>query len=242
MKTVIIVQARMTSSRLPGKILKEVLGKPLLEYQIERLRRIHSADEIVIATTVNETDQPVVDLCERLGVSYFRGSEEDVLARYYGAALQYGADIVVRSTADCPVIDPEISENTIRYFLEHQHELDYVRIEKYPRGLDTEVFSFKVLEESYNEAQEKPEREHVTPFLYRNPERYRIKYINSNIDLSQYRWTVDTEEDYELIKRIIEKIYPVKKNFDLYDIINMLSENADLCLINKDVRQKKYDE
>lgn len=242
MKTVIIVQARMTSTRLPGKVLKTVLGKPLLEYQIERLRRIKSADEIVIATTINDTDQPIVDLCERLSVSYFRGSEDDVLARYHGVAKKYNADIVIRITSDCPVIDPMVCEEAITYFLENQSQYDYVRLEQYPRGLDTEVFSFNVLDECFREATDKPDREHVTPFIYRHPMRYRIKHITCGQDYSHHRWTVDTIEDFELIKRIIKKLYSINIMFNFVDILNVLKENPKWYYINAEIQQKKYGE
>jgi spore coat polysaccharide biosynthesis protein SpsF len=240
MKTVIIVQARMTSTRLPGKVLKTVLNKPLLEYQMERLRRISMVDEIVIATTTNDTDQPIVDLCNRLSVSYFRGSEEDVLARYHGAAEKYNADIVVRVTADCPVIDPVVCEDVIAYFIKNQNQYDYVRLEQFPRGLDAEVFSFKVLDECFREAIDKPDREHVTPFIYRHPERYRLKHMTCNEDYSHHRWTVDTPEDFKLIKRIIEELYPIKKLFNYVDILDVLAKNLDWYYINDEVRQKKY--
>lgn len=242
MKTVIIVQARMTSTRLPGKVLKTVLGKPLLEYQIERLRRIAAADEIVIATTTNEEDQPIVDLCNRLKVPYFRGLEEDVLARYHGAAKEYKADIIVRITSDCPVIDPAVCDEAITYFIKNKFDYDYVRLEQYPRGLDTEVFSFEVLDECYKEAIDKPDREHVTPFIYRHPERYRLKYIYCDKDYRHYRWTVDTKEDFELIKRIIENLYPIKPKFDLTDILDVMKKNLDWYDINAGVRQKQYGE
>lgn len=243
MKTVIIVQARMTSTRLPGKVLKTVMGKPLLEYQIERLRRIKAADEIVIATTANDTDQPIVDLCERLSVAYFRGSEDDVLARYYGAAIAYNADVVVRITSDCPVIDPKVCDEVISYFLQHYSEYDYVRLEECPRGLDTEVFSFKVLCECFKEATEKPEREHVTPFVYMShPERYRIKYMNFPKDLSHHRWTVDTPEDFKLIKNIIEELYPLNSEFNYVDILNVMTKYPEWYSINDTVQQKKYGE
>jgi spore coat polysaccharide biosynthesis protein SpsF len=243
MKTVIIVQARMTSTRLPGKVLKEVLGKPLLEYQIERMQQIKTADEIVIATTVNATDEPIVDLCRRLGVAYYRGSEEDVLARYYGAATDYKADIVVRITADCPVIDPEVSNETIRYYLNNLPKYDYVSIDGYPRGLDTEVFSYKVLAEAYRQASEKPEREHVTSFFYRShPERYRIQRLKNPQQLEYHRWTVDTPADFELISRIIENIYQVKKDFNYADILDILTKNPGWIKINAEVKQKAYGE
>jgi spore coat polysaccharide biosynthesis protein SpsF len=242
MKTVIIVQARMTSTRLPGKVLKTVLDKPLLEYQMERLKRISIVDEIVIATTTNDTDQPIVDFCERLLVSYFRGSEEDVLARYHGAAEKYNADIIVRITSDCPVIDPVVCEEAITYFFKKQSQYDYVRLEQYPRGLDAEVFSFKVLDECFREAIDKPDREHVTPFIYRHPERYRVKHMTCDEDYSHHRWTVDTPEDFELVKRIIEKLYPIKKMFDYVDILDVLNKNPDWYYINDEVRQKQYGE
>lgn len=242
MKTVIIVQARMTSTRLPGKVLKTVLDKPLLEYQIERLRRIKLADEIVIATTTNDTDQPIVDFCNRLRLPFFRGSEEDVLSRYYGAAVQYKADVVVRVTSDCPVIDPVLSDKAISCFLDPQNKYDYLRLFQYPRGLDTEVFTFKALEESYFEATEKPDREHVTPFLYRHPERYKVKYMSLPEDSSHHRWTVDTPEDFELVKRIIEELYPIKRMFDFVDILDVLAKNPEWYYINDEVRQKEYGE
>jgi spore coat polysaccharide biosynthesis protein SpsF len=242
MKTVIIVQARMTSTRLPGKVLKTVLDKPLLEYQIERLRRMKLADEIVIATTTNDTDQPIVDFCNRLNLPFFRGSEEDVLSRYYGAAVEHNAEVVVRVTADCPVIDPRLSNEAIAFFLKSANNYNYLRLFQYPRGLDTEVFNFKVLEEAYFEATEQPDREHVTPFLYRHPERYKVKYMNPLEDYSHHRWAVDTPEDFELIKRIIEGLYPVKNRFDFVDILDVLAKNPEWYYINNEVRQKEYGE
>ncbi len=242
MKIVIIVQARMTSTRLPGKVLKVVMGKPLLEYQIERLRRIKSVDEIVIATTTNDTDQPIVDFCNRLSVPYFRGSEEDVLARYHGAAEKHNADIVVRITSDCPVIDPAVCEEAITYFLNNQDQYDYVRLEQYPRGLDAEVFSYKTLDECFKEATDNPDREHVTPFIYRHPERYRVKHVKCNEDFSHHRWTVDTTEDFELVKCIIEELYPINPKFNFDDMLDIMKKNPEWYYINRAVKQKKYGE
>ncbi|RYD06306.1 hypothetical protein N752_05280 [Desulforamulus aquiferis] len=178
MKTVIIVQARMTSTRLPGKVLKTVLGKALLEYQIERLKMVQLAEQIIIATTINSTDQPIIDLCQRLSVPYYRGSEDDVLARYYEAATLYGADAIVRVTSDCPLIDPTVIDEVIDYYI--SNECDYVSNtmdRTYPRGMDTEVFSYKVLKEAFKNAVELPEREHVTPFIYHRPEKYSLESV-----------------------------------------------------------------
>jgi len=149
MKVGIIVQARMTSTRLPGKVLRPVLGKPLLEYQIERLQRVRRADELIIATTTKDTDQPIVDLAERLGIKVFRGSEEDVLSRYFYAAQENDLDVVVRITSDCPLIDPVVIDRVISAFLDKTVNSDYVSnclTRTFPRGMETEVFPFGLLE------------------------------------------------------------------------------------------------
>lgn len=245
MKVVIIVQARMTSTRLPGKILKNVLGKPLLEFQVERLRRVKLADEIVIATTTNNTDQPIINLCEKLHMPYFRGSEDDVLSRYYGAAELHKADVVVRVTSDCPVIDPQVIDKVIQFYLDHYTEYDYVSNclrRTYPRGMDTEVFSFHALREAFLKATAQPDREHVAPFIHMNPQRFRLASVVYFEDQSCHRWTVDTPEDFELIRRIIEALYPHTPQFTLEDCLNLISQHPDWSTINANVNQKKYGE
>lgn len=243
MKTVIIVQARMTSTRLLGKVLKQVLGKPLLEYQIERLQRVKLADEIVIATTNNQTDEPIVELCNSLSVAYFRGSEADVLKRYYQAATAHQATVVVRVTSDCPLIDPQVIDRVIDYYLQNQSTYDYVSngIKRtYPRGMDTEVFSFSVLEQAFLEATAQPDREHVTPFLYRQPQRYRLGHVLYAEACSHHRWTVDTPEDFDLIKKIIETVYPNQPNFTLEDCLHLLQKHPEWYFINSHIEQKQY--
>ncbi|MDY7003480.1 MAG: glycosyltransferase family protein [Cyanobacteriota bacterium] len=245
MKVVIIVQARMTSTRLPGKVLKKVLGKSLLEYQIERLRRVKLANEVVIATTINEVDEPIVQLCNSLSVPYFRGSEEDVLSRYYETAKAHQADVIVRITSDCPLIDPGVIDRVIRFYINYQTEYDYVSnsLERtYPRGMDTEVFSFKALQEALKEAIAPPEREHVTPFIHRQPQRYNLASVNYLENQSHHRWTVDTPEDFELIKRILEAIYSKLPDFTLKDCLNLLDKNPEWSTINANIQQKKYGE
>jgi len=241
-KTIIIVQARMTSTRLPGKVLMEVRGKSLLEYQIERLRQVRLADELVIATTTNDTDQPIVELCERLGAAYYRGSEEDVLSRYYEAATQSGADVVVRVTSDCPLIDPGVMDEVIALYINNRDKYDYVSntLERtYPRGLDTEVFSMAALEKAYNEAREQPEREHVTLFIYRRPEQFPLANSSSATDYSYHRWTVDTPEDFALIKRIFMGLYPVNSRFTWLEVLDLLKEHPEWIEINAAVKQKE---
>lgn len=243
MKTVIVVQARMTSTRLPGKVVKTVLDKSLLEYMIERLRRVSHADGLVVATTSNATDDPIVSLCDTLGVDWFRGSEEDVLARYHGAASQAGAEAVVRVTSDCPLIDPAVIDGVIATFHDRMPEIDYVSnvlIRSFPRGMDTEVFSFKALDQAFREATEAPQREHVTPFINRQPDRFRIEHISHHPDLSRHRWTVDTPEDFELIERMLTALYPTRPAFDMSDCLALLDAHPDWSSLNAHVEQKQY--
>jgi spore coat polysaccharide biosynthesis protein SpsF len=243
MKIVMIVQARMTSTRLPGKVLKPVLGKPLLEYQIERLKRVKLAKEIVIATTTNATDDRIAALCDRLLISYFRGSEADVLARYHSAATNHQADAIVRVTSDCPLIDPQEIDKVIQYYIQHQDQYDYVSNclkRTYPRGMDTEVLSFKALNEAFIEATEQPDREHVTPFINRQPKRYNLGHVLYADDHSQHRWTVDTSEDFELIQKILEAIYPQNPEFSLEDCLRLLDQYPEWSTINAHIEQKSH--
>lgn len=242
MRTVGIVQARMTSTRLPGKVLMKVLGKPLLRYELERLTRVPSLDELVVATTKNDCDDPVIALCERMGVSSFRGSEFDVLSRYHEAAALHGAEAVVRFTADCPLIDPNLSDSVIRRFLDCAGELDYCSLntdDSYPRGVDTEVFSAAVLTEAFNEGTTESDREHVTYFILRRPERYGILRMTGDKNRSAYRLTVDTPEDFALVSKIIETLYPRNPDFTIDDIIALLEADPELAEINGGVRQKE---
>ncbi|NJM65409.1 MAG: acylneuraminate cytidylyltransferase [Acaryochloris sp. RU_4_1] len=241
MKIVIINQARMTSTRLPGKVLKQVLGKTLLEYQIERLRRVKLVDQIVVATTTNDTDQPIIDLCNRLSISYYRGSEDDVLARYHGAAIAYQADVGVRVTSDCPLIDPKVIDHVIQFYIDAYPKYDYVSncLERtYPRGMDTEVFAFSALDQAFHQAKAQSDREHVTPFIYRRPDRYHLGKVTYYRRIKNHRWTVDMPEDFELIKKIIESLYPKNPEFSLEDCLELLSQHPEWILINKNVDQK----
>lgn len=232
----------MTSTRLPGKVLKEVLDRPLLEYQIERLRRVDLADEIVIATTTNDTDLPIIKLCQKIDIPYFRGSEENVLERYYYAAQEFGADSVVRITSDCPIIDPAVVNEVIAFYLNNRDKYDYVANNlnrTYPRGMDTEVFSFEALQKAYFEGNSKAEREHVTLFIYRHPERFRIANLPYFEDQSKHRWTVDTSEDFELIRLILNELYPQNALFDLQDVLAILANHPEWVQINAGIQQKE---
>lgn len=235
MKIVIIVQARMTSTRLPGKVLKTVLDKPLLEYQVERLRQVKLADQIIIATTINYSDQPILDLCDRLSVPFYRGSEEDVLSRYYEAAMQFQADTIVRITSDCPLIDPEIIDRLIDYYQQNYPNFDYVSNSGYSRGMDVEIFSTFMLQKAYINSVKSRDREHVTPYFYSNPNLFRLGIVESKIDSSQYRLTVDTLEDFQLIEILLSHLKP---QFTLKDIIMLLEKNPNWVAINSHILQK----
>lgn len=229
MKTVTIIQARMTSSRLPGKVLKEVLGKPLLEYQLERIQQAKISDEIVVATTTKRSDHGIVDLCKRLSVPYFCGPEEDVLARYYHAAKAFKAEVIVRVTADCPLIDPKIISKVINSYYFFQGEKDYASnciIRSYPRGMDAEVFSFKVLSEAHTESTNVVDRENVTPFIYRQPDRYKLLNVSHSHNLSSYRFTVDYYEDYVQHMKIIEHLTLGNPMFTLDDIMKVATRHG----------------
>ena len=242
MKTVGIIQARMTSTRLPGKVLKTVLGKPLLAYEVERLRRVALLDELVVATTTNETDDPVCAFCEDAGVPVYRGSEDDVLRRFYEAAGRFGADTVVRFTADCPLIDPALVSDILRTYLADGARFDYVGVdyESIPRGMDAEVFSYRALERAEREGTGASDREHVTWYLHRNPDRFSVHRYSIQNDWSKYRFTVDTQEDFDLIEKIIENLYAENALCSLADMVHFLESNPQIRQINAEVSQKKY--
>jgi spore coat polysaccharide biosynthesis protein SpsF len=241
-KVAAIIQARMGSTRLPGKVLKKVLGKTLLEYQIERVKRAKTIDEIIIATTTKERDDQIVQLCQQLSIPYYRGSEEDVLSRYYEAATEFSVDVVVRLTSDCPIIDPNVIDKVVEHYLENKDRYDYVSntlTRTYPRGLDAEVMSYEVLKRAHEEAKELVYREHVTAYIYHHPDQFRLCNVSNEKDESKHRWTVDTEEDFELIEKIISKLYPENTYFNMDDVLKLIDENPTWFDINSHIEQKK---
>lgn len=242
LKIGIIVQARMGATRLPGKPLFKVKGKTLLEYQIERLKRVRQPNTLIVATTQNEKDQSIVAICKQEKISYYTGSEDDVLDRYLKTARHYDIDVVVRLTADCPLIDPDLIDKLLDEFLSHYPEYDYFSntIERtFPRGMDIEIFKRRSLEEAHSESFLSSDREHVTPFIYRHPERYKLGSYRYSEDHSSYRWTVDTQEDFTLIEKMLESILPKKPHFNLRDLLDLAQEHPDWKLLNRHVEQKK---
>lgn len=231
----------MTSTRLPGKVLMPIMGRPMLSYQLERLRRVTRVDRVVVATTVNATDGPIVDFCAKECVDCTRGSEYDVLSRYFEAATYFEATTIVRVTSDCPLIDPQLIDMAMVAYAGADGGYDYVSnmiAPTWPCGMAVEVFSARALAEAQAEATEAAEREHVTPFIYWRPGRYSLKSLTMQPDLSDRRWTVDTPEDFELVRRILETLYPRRPRFDMHDVLALLAEHPDWELINRHVVQK----
>lgn len=242
MVTEIFVQARMGSTRLPGKVLKQVLGKPLLHYLLERLKHVKNASAIRVLTSTEPADDAIAHFCDKFGVSVYRGSKEDVLDRYYQAEQKYRPDAIVRITGDCPLIDPTIVDKVISTFNKEPSHWNYVSNSlqrTFPRGLDTEIFTAAALEKTFREAKNPSEREHVTLYMYRHPEKFNLKNVASATDLSHHRWTVDTQEDFELIKLIIENLYPHNPLFTTQDILNLLQQHPEWVKINSNIAQKE---
>jgi spore coat polysaccharide biosynthesis protein SpsF len=234
--TVAILQARCSSSRLPGKVLKPILGTPMLAHQLARLGAVTHIDKLVVATSTDATDDPLVELCERAGVSCFRGDLNDVLDRYYQAARAEAPDHVVRLTGDCPLTDPEVIDQLMDFY--HEGGYDYASNTikpTFPHGLDCEVFSFAALEEAWREARLPSQREHVTPFIKTQPERYRLGLFQHEPDLSHLRWTVDEPSDFAFVTRVYERLYSAMPNFRTRDVLRLLEREPELASINASV-------
>jgi spore coat polysaccharide biosynthesis protein SpsF len=237
-KVVAIIQARMGSTRLPGKVLKDLCGETVLARVVSRTRHAMLLNEVVVATSVQAADDAVVQECGRLSVACFRGNEVDVLDRYFHAAEKFSADAVVRITSDCPLIDPEVSDKTIQVFLDRYPDYASNVLERtYPRGLDIEIMTFAALASAWRDARDPYQREHVTPFLYQHPERFRLVSVTGDRDYSHYRWTLDTMEDLEFLRAVYERCAEALGP-TWQDVLRILEEAPNLVAINEHVKQK----
>ncbi len=236
MKRVAIIQARMTSTRLPGKVLMDLCGRPMLAQQLRRIRQCTRIDSVVIATTLNPTDDSVVDLARREGVESFRGSEIDVLSRFLGAAHQEKADIIIRLTADCPLTDAELIDRVVGEIESRSGAFDYcsnVLERSYPRGLDAEAFTMAALEKCDKLGTSPGTREHVTTVIrQQNPELFQTSSIKDEADNSDLRWTVDTPADLDFVRKVYESLGLADKYRGYREIIAFLRANPDLIAIN----------
>lgn len=224
----------MTSTRLPGKVLKTVLGRPLLEYQLERLRRATGINRIIVATTTNVEDDQIVDFCAQQRVPVFRGLEQDVLDRYYQTALRFSIDPIVRITGDCPLIDPQIVDRLVTTFQNGAY--DFVHSgPTFAEGLDCEIFTLAALERAWKEAIKPSEREHATLYLHRHSEFFRKHTLDNGSDDSRFRITVDEPEDFEVVKIIIEALYPRHPEFTGEDVLQYLSAHPEMMATNSHI-------
>jgi len=237
-KAVAIIQARMGSSRLPGKVLMNLVGATVLDRVLNRLGRSSLIDQVLVATTTEPVDDAIVEHCERNCRNVFRGSELDVLDRYYRAARFANASIVVRITSDCPLIDPEVTDATIRAFLDQR--ADYAsnfRVRTYPRGLDTEVMTVHTLERAWRESTKPHQREHVTPYIYENPAEFKLHGIENDVDCSQHRWTLDTPEDLQLLREVYAR-FGGQDDFGWLQALGLVEREPGLADINRHIAQK----
>ncbi len=235
---VAIVQARMSSTRLPGKVMKGIAGRPMLWHVINRLRASGLVDEIVVATTTGAEDDIIEEWCKLEGTGIWRGSLDDVLDRYFQAALSFGAKTVVRVTSDCPLIDPALVDKAIKKFAEGGY--DHVSVDSsYPDGLDAEVFSFEALKKAHEQAALASEREHVTPYIWKNTHIFRLGKIVSPEDLSAMRWTVDDERDLRVVSEIYEGIGAGSRVFHMDEVLAFLRRKPEVLKINAGTKRNE---
>jgi spore coat polysaccharide biosynthesis protein SpsF len=257
-RIIAIIQARMASSRLPGKVLLDIAGRPMLAHVVLRTRQAKTVDQVVVATTIEADDDPVAVYCARQGYLCYRGSQHDVLDRYYQAARIFGAEVVVRITADCPLIDPTVIDKTVLAFLGQEPKAEAFpdvtdadgfpydfaanRLpppwgRTYPIGLDTEVCTFSALERAWKEADQPYQREHVMPYLYEQQGRFRVRMVNHEVDYGDLRWTVDTAEDLKLVRKLFAH-FPGREDFSWLEVLEVFEREANLRQINAQVHHK----
>ena len=263
-RVVAIIQGRMSSSRLPGKILADIVGQPMLQQVFLRTSRAQTLDDVIFATTTDASDDPVAEYCEFSGIPFTRGSLYDVLDRYYQAASQTKADVVVRITADCPVIDPDLIDEVVKSVIGNRSTLDSYQFDfaanrlpppwnrTYPIGLDTEVCTFAALERAWKEAKEPQHREHVMPYFYEgvelaainrqlqtgvSPRGFKVALLHHTTDFGEYRWTVDTPEDLEFMRQVYSR-FDGRDDFSWKEVLDLVHNEPELMNINAGIQHK----
>lgn len=254
---IVIIQARMSSSRLPGKVLLDIAGQPMLARVVARSSRAKSVQQVFVATTTDASDDPVAACCDSMDVPYTRGSLHDVLDRYYQAAKQSKADVIVRITADCPAIDPALVDNCVNMLVQYSFDFTCNRLPSpftrtYPIGLDTEVCTFAALEKAWKESTETFHREHVMPYLYEGAELsavsdqlstgvsrhgFKIAQLHHPVDYGAYRWTVDTPEDLEFMRQLYAR-FAGRDDFSWQEVLDLVHAEPELMEINAGVKHK----
>ncbi|MEP0942342.1 MAG: glycosyltransferase family protein [Rhizobiaceae bacterium] len=237
-QVVAILQARMSSSRLPGKVLKDICGKPMLQLQLERLGRCSTFDKLVVATSERDDDDPIASLCKSINVACFRGNLDNVLDRFFQCAKQYEALHLVRLTGDCPLTDPSMIDQLVDFYF--AQSVDYAsnaRPPTLPDGLDAEIFSFLALEKAWLWAETVREKEHVVPFIVDRPNEFKIANWEYSEDLSRLRWTVDEPEDFEFATAVFEALYPINPQFGFQDVMSLLAKQPKLANMNQHIER-----
>lgn len=237
-KIVAIVQARMGSTRLPGKVLKDLAGDTVLARVVSRTRRASLVDKVLVATSVLQADDAIVRECERIGVECFRGDEVDVLSRYYHAAVQFSADLIVRVTSDCPLIDAGLIDTAVRACIEQEADYATNALEvTFPPGLDVEVFEFQALARAEKNAAQSYQRAHVTAYIYENPGLFKIASLRADKDYSRFRWTLDTEDDLAML-RAVYRHFRGDDSMRWDEVMQFLESAPEIVEINSMVQQK----
>jgi spore coat polysaccharide biosynthesis protein SpsF (cytidylyltransferase family) len=235
-----IIQARLGATRLPRKVMLEVLGKSILEYVIERVRASEAINNVIVATSTAKENLAIVNIAEKLGVKAYRGSEQDVLDRFYKAAKEFNLKNIVRITADCPLIDPQVINRVVRHYFKSKADYCSNTLKPtFPDGQDVEVFSFDALDFAWKNALLPSEREHVTPYIYKHPEKFWAVNVKNKIDLSRKRWTLDQKEDFEFIKNVLENLYPIKPDFGMNDVLKFLKNNSSAEEFNRNITRNE---
>jgi spore coat polysaccharide biosynthesis protein SpsF len=236
---VTVIQSRTGSTRLPNKVMRTLAGKPLLTRMVERVLAAELAGTVVVATTTDPADDPIAALCHDEGFSCYRGDADDLLDRHYQAGRLHEAGTVIKIPSDCPLIDPRVIDRVIRFYLDHPAEYDFVsnlHPATYPDGNDVEIMTMDALEIAWREASRPLEREHTTPFLWENPDRFRIGNVVWETGLNysmSHRWTLDYEEDYHFIRAVYDALYHETPRFSLEDILTYLSQHPEIAELNR---------
>ncbi|MGD2179782.1 cytidylyltransferase domain-containing protein [Lusitaniella coriacea] len=238
----VIIQARMSSTRLPGKTLANIAGEPMLGHVLRRAKNIPGIDRAIIATTENPADIAIYNFARENDIPVYIGSENDVLDRFYQASKYFGVSVIIRVTPDCPILDPEISGLVLNNFLKANGSLDYVsnvHPPTFPDGLDTEVFSFTALEQAWCQARKPSEREHVTPYIWKHPEQFCLANVSHSCDLSSLRWTVDEAQDLEFVRAVYNRFSTTQKYFGMTELLESIEKEPHLLKINQGISRNE---
>ncbi len=235
----LMIQARVGSNRLPGKVLKTIEGKPMIWHVINRVKKIPNIQQIVLITTEKKEDEKLEEIAKTHEILFFRGDENDVLNRHYQCAITFKAEHIIRITGDCPLIDPTIIQSILEFYLENDYDYVSNTIKPtFPDGLDVEIFSLKALKKAVKNAKLSSEREHVSPYFIKNPKKFKLHNIKNKKDLSHMRWTIDQKQDLKFVRKIYAKVRP-RKIFSMQDVLKIILEEPELQKINEGIKRNE---